>query len=132
MPPRSGEGSLQSRVPLQFARGDGFVNSRQVLIHDSPGSEIEMAHFRVAHLTIAQTHIGAAGAQFPTRIVAIELVVKRRMCEKRGIAVFVAFLRSFRINSPTIADDEHHWTCHSAHCRDYCKDRRAVSRARKI
>src|SRR6266404_9113652 len=125
----SGERTLRRRVPLQLARGDGLVNSRQILIHDPPGAEIEMAYFGVAHLTIGQANIGATRAQFPARIIAIELVVERRAREESGISVFFAFLSASRINSPTVADDQHDRACHSAHCRDDWEDRQAVSRA---
>ena len=57
MSARSGKGILQNRVALQFAIGDGLIDSRQVLINDSARSKIKMANFRVAHLPVGQTDI---------------------------------------------------------------------------
>ncbi len=49
-----------------------------------------MANFRVAHLSFGQSDIEAARAQFAARVFAIKVVMKRRVREQRGIAVFVA------------------------------------------
>src|SRR5207302_9771121 len=40
------------------------------------------------HLAFGQSDIGAARAQFAAWIIAIELIVERRFCQERGVAVF--------------------------------------------
>ena len=41
----------------------GFVNLYKVLLYDTARTDVEMTHFRVAHLPGRQTHIFATGHQ---------------------------------------------------------------------
>src|SRR5438128_2539678 len=52
------------------------MNSRQILVNDPTGPQIEMADFRVAHLSFRQAHIASACAQFGAWIIPVELVMK--------------------------------------------------------
>ena len=72
-----------------------------------------MANFRVAHLSLRQTDVGAAGAQFRPRIILVELVVNGRRREQRGISVLFALVAAGWIDTPAIANDEHHWASHT-------------------
>ena len=65
-----------------------------------------MADFRIAHLTLGQTDVEAACAQFSTGVISIELIMKRSAGEERGITVFLALRPATRINAPAIADDQ--------------------------
>src|SRR5438128_519861 len=71
-----------------------------------------MADFRVAHLPFGQTDIGPTGAEFTSRIVAIELVMKRRAGKKGGVTICLARFFAAGINAPAIANDEHHGARH--------------------
>ena len=62
MTPRSCKGFLQYLITCQFTFLDRFVNSRQVLINDSTRSQVQVANFRVAHLSFRQTDVDATRA----------------------------------------------------------------------
>src|SRR6266850_312652 len=96
MIPRAGEGFPQYLVAGEFAVRNRLVNSRQVLIDDPAGSQIKMANFRIAHLSIRQADVGPARAQFSTWIVPVELVVKRRPRKERCIRIFFALISTAR------------------------------------
>jgi hypothetical protein len=104
---RTSERFLQDLVTRQFAVRDRFVNSGQILINNPPGTQVKMSNFRIAHLSLGQTDIGSAGAQFTAWIIPVELVVKRRPREKRCVSIFFALLPTSGINAPTIPNDEH-------------------------
>ena len=57
-----GERLLQYPIVRQFARRDRLVDARQVLINNPAGSQVKMADFRVAHLSIRQADVGPTGA----------------------------------------------------------------------
>src|SRR5947207_5577174 len=109
---RTSERLLQHLVARQFAVRDRFINSGQVLINNPPSTQVKMSNFRIAHLSIRQTNIGPAGAQFTAWIIPTELVVKRRPCEERCVSIFFALLPTAVINAPAIANHEHDWTDH--------------------
>ena len=47
---------------LQYAAvGTGSVDFHEVLVYDAAGSDVEMPHLRVAHLSVGQTNVFAAG-----------------------------------------------------------------------
>src|SRR4029453_4932871 len=112
MIPRAGEGFLQYLVAGEFAVRNRLVNSRQVLIDDPACSQIEMANFRVAHLSIRQANVSPARAQITTWIGPVELVMKRRLREKRCVRIIFELLSTARIDAPAIANDEHNRTRH--------------------
>jgi len=60
MSPSRSERFLQNTIALQFTILDRFVNPRQVLIDNSTCSQVEVADFRVAHLSLRQADILAA------------------------------------------------------------------------
>ena|SRR5437667_11294872 len=82
-------------------------------MNDSPAPKIEVTYFRVAHLAIGQSDIETTGTEFSDRILAIELVMKRRVREKRRVSVFLAFFLTAGIDAPAIANDEHDRTSHT-------------------
>ena len=117
---RAGEGFPQYWIASEFAVCDRLVNSRQVLIDDPAGSQVKMANFRVAHLSIGQADVSPARAQFSTGIVPVELVVKRRLREERCVRIFFALLSTARIDAPAIANNQHDRTSHMrALCRRF-------------
>src|SRR5438874_1375636 len=104
---RRGKGFLGDAVLFQLAGGNRFVYSGQILVNNSSGAEVEMADFRVSHLSFRQTHIRSACAQFTARKIAIELVVKRRVREQGGITILFCLRFTAWINAPAIANNEH-------------------------
>ena len=108
------EAFLQHRITRQFSLRDRLINSSQVLINDSAGAEIQMAHFGIAHLSFRQTDIQPAGAQPAPGIILVELVVKRRAREQSRIAIFFALLPAARIDPPSVTNQEHNRACHTA------------------
>jgi len=62
MAPRRGERFLGDMVASDLTIRDCLIDAGQVLINDSTGAQIEMAYFRVAHLSFRQTDIGTARA----------------------------------------------------------------------
>src|SRR5437016_14541330 len=113
MSTRSGEGFLCNLVSIELAGGDGFVDSREVLENDAPGAEIQMADFGIAHLAVGKSDIGAARAKFAARIIAIKLILKRRVREERGVAIFFCLAFAARINAPAVANDQHYRASHT-------------------
>src|SRR5450631_2444422 len=79
MAARRGQSFLQDAIVRKFAGSNRFVDPRQVLINDSASAQIEMAYFRVSHLSFRQTNVETASAKFPAGIIAVKLVVKRRV-----------------------------------------------------
>src|SRR5690349_21074180 len=98
---------LGDAISLQFAVGNRRVNSREILVNDATGAEIKMTYLRIAHLSLRQTNVRAAGAQFAARIIAIKLVVEWSAREQRGVSVFFRFHFSAGIDSPAVTNDEH-------------------------
>ena len=102
---RGGEGFLRNFISFEFPGGDRLINAREILKDDAAGAQIEVADFGVSHLAFGQTDIGAARAQFAAWIIAIELIVKRRFRQERGVAVFFRLGFAAGINAPAVAND---------------------------
>lgn len=52
---------VQGRVGRQAAIAYGLADPHQLLTDDPAGANREMAHLRIAHLAVRQTHLSAAG-----------------------------------------------------------------------
>src|SRR5438477_9801995 len=117
VPARGGESFLRNAIAIELAGRDRFVYSCKILKDDAAGAQIEMADFGVAHLALRQTYVGAAGAELAAGIIAIELIVKRRVREQSGIAVFFRLRFAAGIDAPAVANDEQHRASHKPHCR---------------
>ena len=109
---RVGERFLQYPIVRQFALRDRLVNSCQILINNPAGSQVKMANFRVAHLSIRQADVGPACAQFRVWIIAVEFVVKWCPREERCISIFFALLLATGIDAPAVANNEHNRANH--------------------
>ena len=106
MAARGGKSFLRDFVSIELTVRDGFIDSREVLEDDAAGAQIEMADFGIAHLSIRKSYIGAAGAEFATRMIAIKLIVKRRFREQGGVAVLLPQFLAARVNSPAVSNDQ--------------------------
>ena len=112
MSPRLPKSLLRDRVTAKLTLGDGLVDAGQLLVNDSARAEIEMAHFRVAHLPFGQSDIESARAQFPAGIIAIELIVEWGAREQGGVAVFFPLLPTAGINAPAVSNNENNGLRH--------------------
>src|SRR5262249_39828137 len=112
MPPRGGESFLGNLVSLEFPVSDCFINAREILKNNATSAQVQMADFGVTHLAVRQANIRAARAEFAAGIVAIKLVVKRRRCQKRGVAILLAQFFATRIDPPSIANNEQYRSGH--------------------
>src|SRR5262249_41419248 len=114
MPTCLGESFVQYLITSELAVGDSLVNAREILINDSAGPQVQVAHLRVAHLSFRQADVCSTGAQLTARIFTIEFVVKWRVSEKRGIAIFFTLIAAARIDAPPITNDQHDRPSHMA------------------
>ena len=67
-------GCLDFGILKQFVVAAGDVDFHKVLIHDPSCTEVEVAHFRIAHLSVRQSHIFAAGLKVAERIFLAERI----------------------------------------------------------
>ena len=74
---RFGQGLVEDAVagkgPILYGPGD----AGELLIHHAPRADVDMAHFRVAHLLRGQSHIQSGGVQQDPRALLPELVPHR-------------------------------------------------------
>src|SRR6266446_9028815 len=134
MVPRRCKRFLGDGIVCELTLGDRLIDASQILINNSTGAQIEMAYFRVAHLSFRQTDIGPAGAQSTGWIIAIKFVVERSAGEKRGVPILLALFFPARIDAPTVANDEQDRARHNgALCRRFSRStsRSFVDKARK-
>ena len=68
------------------------------MIDDASGTDIEVSHLRVTHLTVGQSHVFAAGQQLRVRIFFVQTVDEgsRRLEDNVAFAV--------RTVTPTVED----------------------------
>ena len=66
---RLGDQVLQNFIFRQAAILDGGIDARQILRHHSPGADIHVADFGVAHLARRQAHGTARGLQQSVRAI---------------------------------------------------------------
>ena len=68
------KGTLYFRVLENRTGGDSFVDFNEVLVYDSTGTDVEVADFAVAHLSVGQTYIFAACLKLAVGICLYEVV----------------------------------------------------------
>src|ERR1700730_16207123 len=92
-------------VRCQLPVGDRFVDSGEILVNNSTGSEIEMTDLRISHLPIRQAHIHTTRAQTAQGIFLIEAIVKWSLRQQRRIAISLREFTPVRINPPSIPNN---------------------------
>src|SRR5712691_3276667 len=131
MVPRRSERFLGDAIVCELTLRDRLIDASQVLINNSTGAQIEMAHFGVAHLSFRQADIDSAGAQPAGWIIAIKFVVDRSAGEKRGVPIFLALFFPAGVDAPTVANDEQDRARHNgALCRRFCRSTSRFPRLR--
>jgi hypothetical protein len=112
----------RSRIPAEFAIRDRLVDSSKILINDPACPQVEMAYFRVPHLSFGEANVETARAQPGTRVFVIQPVVKWRPRQQSSVAVFFAPLLPAGVNAPAVANNEHDRFRHGgAVCRGSAK-----------
>ena len=79
---------------------DHQLDARGIHVHNSTRADIQMSDFAVAHLTIRQPDIRAAGLNQRVGILAQQAVVNRLAGERDGVGF------GFGSVSPAVEDDE--------------------------
>ena len=64
----------------------GVVDAREVLAHDLPGAQVQVADLGVAHLPLGQAHRPAAGGELGVLVALPERVEDRRLGQLDGVA----------------------------------------------
>ena len=131
MAARPGKGFLQVWFARQFPFRNCLVDSRQILINDPSGAEIQMTDLGIAHLSFRQPDIEAARAQagppdIPDKALhgtAFAPAGWRRRFPRALARPPGLMPQPSRIN-------EHHWAGHSGALSDDCSGEQAVSRSR--
>jgi hypothetical protein len=57
------KGSLQGGIACQDALTDGYIDALQLLVYHAAGTEVQVTHFRVAHLSFRQSYCFTAGGE---------------------------------------------------------------------
>ena len=84
----------------EFAVLDHQVDARDSMMHDAPGSNIQMADFAVPHLPLGQPDKRPAGVNQSVRILAQQPVIGRLARERDGVGL------GFGAVSPAVENDE--------------------------
>ena len=100
-------GADDFRIFEDAAVGTGAVDLHQVLIDDASGTDIEVSHLRVAHLSVGQTHVFAAGQQLGMGVGGRELVDEGCGGLEDDVALAV------RADAPSVQNDEQCFVCHN-------------------
>ena len=87
--------------------GAGAVDFHQVLVDDAASTDIEVAHLRVAHLSVGQTDIFARSQQLRVRIRGVEVVHKGSRSLEDDVTLAVC------ANAPTIKNHQESFLCHN-------------------
>ena len=85
----------------------GAVDLHEILIHHSAGTDIEVAHLRVAHLAVWQADIFARSAQLRMSRNCCQIIQKR--CRRTVYHVTLAMLA----DSPSVENHQKSFFCHN-------------------
>ena len=87
---------------LDFTAGNRRADARQVLHHHTPGTDIKMPDFGIAHLAFRQADVLAGGVQETMRAGLPQPVEIRRVGLADGIVARIV------APAPAIQNDQHH------------------------
>ena len=68
---------------------DGFVDARKLLEHDAAGTDVEVTHLGIAHLTVRKAHVLARSAERGVGILLIQAIEERRLGSGDGVLAVV-------------------------------------------
>src|SRR5678816_4149180 len=103
-------GREQYRLRKEFAVLDHQLDAGAVHVHDTSGADVEMADFAVAHLSVGQADVVAAGLNQGVGIFAQQAIVVGLAGQSDGVGFALGAV------APTVENDQHKWfgTLHSA------------------
>lgn len=89
-------------ISCEASVSDRFVDPRQVLHHDPPGTQIEMPDLRITELTLGEPDFGSVGSQKAPRTACPQVVEDWLIGQSNGVV--------FALHSPpeAVEDDEDH------------------------
>ena len=102
-----GEGGDDFLVLQDAAVGTGTVDLHQVLVDDAAGTDIEVTHFGVAHLSVGQAHVLAASLQLGVRIVGQQAVPIGSGSHRDYIVLLTV------ADAPTVQNHQKSFLCHN-------------------
>ena len=84
---QAGNEGLERRQAGNRAAGDGIVDARQALLHDTPGTQRHVTDFGISHLTGGQTDIALRRFQPAMRAGRHQAVPDRGVGQGNGVVV---------------------------------------------
>ena len=108
-----GEGVLKGRDGGELILADGLLDAGEVLVDDSAGAEVEVADLGVAHLSLGEADVFAAGGEGGLGVGLVEVLMEGGFCEQGGVAVGFGLREAAGINPPAITDDQNNGLGHS-------------------
>ena len=79
------DGCQQGGVVGQRTVAYGYIDALQFLVNDTAGTQVEVTHFRIAHLPVGQTDQFTAGGERGVRVLAVKGAGKGRVCVLDGV-----------------------------------------------
>lgn len=64
---------------------DSVIDARKLLEHDAAGTDVEVAHLGVAHLTVGKAHVLARSAERGVRVLLVQAIKEGRLGSSDGV-----------------------------------------------
>ena len=64
---------------------DGIVDARKLLEHDAAGTDVEVTHLGVTHLTVGKAHVLARSAERGVRVLLVQAIKEGRLGSGDGV-----------------------------------------------
>ena len=84
---RAFDRARQRFVLKKLAGFDLVIDQRHVYANHTTRTDVQMAHFRISHYARGQTDAQTVRFEQRLRVFLTKLVVKRRGCERDGVAL---------------------------------------------
>src|SRR4051794_2388412 len=97
------EGLHEDGILRELPFADRLIDPCQVLVDDPTRAQVQVSYFTVAHLAFWQAHILPAATDLCPWILGVEMIVKRRSREQRGVTAGHGASSSAGIDAPAIA-----------------------------
>jgi hypothetical protein len=106
------EGFLQVRVLSQLAFRNREIDAGKFLIDGTTSSEIEVADFRISHLSLGESDDEPAGLKAGAGVFTVETIVNRSVGEEGGVALLFSPSFTGGVDPPTITDQKENGLLH--------------------
>ena len=94
---------MPDRILRELLFGKKFVQPHELLVDDPPGADVFVAYFGIAHLSVGQAHIVAAGGNQCVRVPCLQGIVTLFFSEENRVKLVLGGIGIF---APAIADNE--------------------------